>query len=387
MILQLHTQKVSAQERETLKRALEAAKADLAVAQKELKKAGGVKVVYKDHPVDQEKIITTNVDSMQQIKSLQRDLATAQVTIANLQNAKMKTTANDKIIEKVVYKDRPIVQEKIVEKVVYKDRTAPKVTEKVVYKDREVVKEKVVYKDRPVMQEKVVYKDRPIVQEKIVEKVVYKDRTAPKVTEKVVYKDREVVKEKVVYKDRPVIQEKVVYKDRPIVQEKIVEKVVYKDRPVIQEKVVYKDRPVVQEKIVEKVVYKESPVSVNKPKTIVKAEQTKQQPVKHQVNSVPAIDDQKRRQADKLALDTERKKSISDAVIKKSSPSAYRMATNATIYSAPNGTKADIWESGRSFTSGTSYDGWVKITGYFVNRVWQPASEELWVKESDVIRR
>jgi hypothetical protein len=29
----------------------------------------------------------------------------------------------------------------------------------------------------------------------------------------------------------------------------------------------------------------------------------------------------------------------------------------------------------------------VKITGYFVDRVWQPAEEEMWVKESDVIRR
>jgi len=45
LISQLHTQKVSAQERETLKRALESAKADLLVAQKELKKAGGVKII------------------------------------------------------------------------------------------------------------------------------------------------------------------------------------------------------------------------------------------------------------------------------------------------------------------------------------------------------
>jgi len=48
---------------------------------------------------------------------LQRDLATAQTTIANLQNATPKTVTKDKIIEKVVYRDRPIEHEKIVEKI------------------------------------------------------------------------------------------------------------------------------------------------------------------------------------------------------------------------------------------------------------------------------
>ncbi len=270
LILQLHTQRVSTQERETLKRALETAKADLLVAQKELKKAGGVKIVYKDRPVEKEKIVTKTVESTEQINSLQRDLAAAQTTIANLQNTKMKTVTNDKIVEKVVYRDRPVVQEKIVEKVVYKDRP--------------VAKEKMV--------EKVVYKDRPVVQEKIVEKIVYKDRPAAKekVIEKVVYKDREVVKEKIVYKDRPIIQEKVVYKDRPVVQEKIVEKIVYKDRPAAKEKSI----------------------------TIVKAEATKQQPVKQQVSKskTTTIDEEKRRQADKLALETERKKSMAVHLLK-----------------------------------------------------------------------
>lgn len=346
MILQLHAQKVSTQERETLKRTLEATKAELAVAQKELKKAGGEKIVYKDRPVVKEKIVVKSVESNEQIKSLQNDLATAQATITNLQNAKVKTVTNNKITEKIVYRDRPVVQEKIVEKIVYKDRPAPKekVVEKVVYKDRDLVKEKIVYKDRPVIQEKIVYKDRPVVQEKIVEKIVYKDRPVPK--------------------------------------EKVVEKVVYKDRPVIQEKIVYKDRPVIQEKIVDKIVYKELPAQKNTVKTIVKAEEIKQQ-----VSNTKVIDEQKRRQADKAALEAERKKSILNPVVKKSSPSAYRMAINATVYSAPNGAKVDTWESGRSFTSGTSSEGWVKITGYFVNRVWQSADEELWVKEGDVIRR
>jgi hypothetical protein len=277
LILQMHMQRVSIEERDTLKHALESAKSELLVAQKELKKAGGVKIVYKDHPVVQ-----------------------------------------DKIVEKVVYKDCPAVKDKIVEKI--------------------------VYKDRPVIQEKIVYKDRPTVKEKVVEKVVYKDR--------------------------------------PVVQEKIVEKVVYKDRPIIKEKVV--------EKVVEKTVYKEPAVVKNSPKTVLKAEAIKQEPIKKQVIDTKIIDEQKRRQADKIALELERKKSAKVAVaptVKRASPSAYRMATIASIYNAPNGTKIDMWEAGRSFTSGTSSNGWVKITGYFVNRVWQSADEDYWVKESEVIKR
>ena len=321
LISQLHTQKVSTQERETLKRAVETAKAELLVAQKALKQAGGVKTVYKDRPVVQEKIVTKTIESNEKITSLQRDLATAQVTIANLQNIPLKT-AKDKIIEKVVYRDRPVEHEKIVEKIVYRDRP--------------IAKEKVV--------EKIVYKDRPVMQEKIVEKVVYRDR--------------------------------------PIEHEKIVEKIVYRDRPIAKEKVL--------EKVVEKTVYKELKVPKSVPKTVLKAEAIRQEPLKKQVVDIKVTDEQKRRQADKLALELERKKStkpVSGTSIKRSAPSAYRMATIASIYNAPNGTKVDMWEAGRSFTSGTSNGGWVKITGYFVNRVWQSADEDYWVKESDVIRR
>ena len=334
LISQLHTQRVSTQERETLKHALESAKADLLIAQKELKKAGGVKIVYKDRPVVQEKIVTKTVESNEKINTLQRDLAAAQTTITNLQSTTVKTVTKDKIVEKVVYRDRPIEHEKIVEKIVYRDRPT--------------AKEKII--------EKVVYKDRSVVQEKIVEKVVYKDRP--------------IEKEKIV--------EKVVYKDRPVVQEKIVEKVVYKDRPIVKEKVV------------EKIVYKELEVPKNTPKTLLKAEAIKQQPVKQHVIDTKTMDEQKRRQADKLALELERQKSaktVSATTLKRVAPSAYRMATIASIYNAPNGTKVDMWEAGRSFTSGTSSGGWVKITGYFVNRVWQSADEEYWVKESDVVKR
>lgn len=352
-----------------------------------------------------------------------------------------------KPVERVVYRDRPV--EKGSEKVIYKDR----IVEKVVYRDRNITKpvEKVIYRDRPIEKvvEKVVYRDRPV--EKPVEKVVYKDRVIEKPVEKIVYKDKVVYKdrpvekivEKVVYKDRPIEKpiEKVIYKDRMI--EKPVEKIVYKD------KVIYKDRPV--EKIVEKIVYKEKPVEkvvykeriVEKPvervvtKTVESGERIKalEAKLKSAELKIAAYDKEKKsaasnasleRQIDTLALELERQKSINEklkqvskpamkkgsavatvekqanpsaikvvnepkkAVQKsKNSASAYRMASDATIYNAPGGAAVDKWEARRSFTAGDPINGWVKITGYFVNRVWQPAgdNENLWVKESDVIRR
>lgn len=65
------------------------------------------------------------------------------------------------------------------------------------------------------------------------------------------------------------------------------------------------------------------------------------------------------------------------------------MATDAPIYNAPGGRQIDTWEAKRSFTAGNPSGGWVHITGYFVNRVWQSTKddENLYVKESDVIRR
>jgi predicted nucleic acid-binding Zn-ribbon protein len=148
---------------------------------------------------------------------------------------------------------------------------------------------------------------------------------------------------------------------KTVIKEKIVEKVVYKDRLIPQEKVVekivYKDRPVIQEKIVEKVVYKDRPVAAVAEKV-----------------------------TPKTAVESKTPLTAAEPV-KKSAPCVYRMASDAPIYSAPGGHVVDTWEARRSFTSGTAANGWVKITGYFVNRVWTRADQELWVKESDVIKR
>jgi hypothetical protein len=323
LVSQNHAAKVSQEERKMLQRALLQTKEELAKTQKALKNAGVTKTIYKDKPVVQEKIVE---------KIIYRDNPTVnQIAPAGVAKPVEKIIYKDKIVEKIVYRDNPSVTKSVEPKIIYKD--------KIVYRDK-------VIASGP-CEPKIVYKD------KIVEKIVYKEKSAP----------TKVVESKVVYKDK--IVEKVVYKERPASQEKTIEKAVVKEKPIEKTKVAAK--------------------TTLKPPALV----SKTAPVKISQN------DQNQRQIDKLALERERQLSAlktpiavkSDTVVKKGSPSAYRFATNAGVYNGINGTKIDMWEQGRSFTSGTSSSGWVKITGYFVDRVWQPAEEEMWVKESDVIRR
>ncbi|MDP1785090.1 MAG: hypothetical protein Q8K81_06660 [Sulfuricurvum sp.] len=420
---QLHTQKVSGQEREMLKRALVSAKGELALAQKELRGGSSQAVKMREElkaakaalatlqsaPSKihvSEKIVTKVVEPTEKIRALQTQLNSANLAIAQLRSSPSKV-------------QQPQIVTKVVES-----------TPKVVYKDRIVTQEKVVYKDRPV--EKVVIKT---VEPTAKVQALTRELSSAKTTianlknsgAKVVYKDRIVTQEKVVYKDRLV--EKVVIKTveptakvqaltRELSSAKTTianlknsgAKVVYKDRIVTQEKVVYKDRPV--EKVVIKTVIQEK----------------------------PTMDENARRQIDKLSLELERAKTlnlklsrdlakgaikhsttatlaplpatkpvlrsaaktVTPPALKSAAPAAvhtsssskkssgvYRMASNASIYNGPNGRVIDTWEARRSFTAGNPSDGWIHITGYFVNRVFQAASDEenLWVRESDTIRR
>ena len=71
----------------------------------------------------------------------------------------------------------------------------------------------------------------------------------------------------------------------------------------------------------------------------------------------------------------------------KTKPSTYRLVTNADIYDSIDGDRVEEWESGTSFTSNVKTDSWVKITGFFINRVWVKSRSSMWVKLSDVIKR
>ena len=45
------------------------------------------------------------------------------------------------------------------------------------------------------------------------------------------------------------------------------------------------------------------------------------------------------------------------------------------------------WENKSSFTSSLMTENWIKITGYFVDKQWKKAAEELWVKKINTIKR
>lgn len=73
--------------------------------------------------------------------------------------------------------------------------------------------------------------------------------------------------------------------------------------------------------------------------------------------------------------------------IEKFKASAFRLNKNAVIYNGINGKELEEWSEGTSFTSSVKTQNWVKVTGYFVNKVWMRSSKEIWVKLSDVIKR
>lgn len=228
------------------------------------------------------------------------------------------------------------------------------------------------------------------VAEKIVEKVVYKDRIVEP-TEKVAALQRELSAAQA-----SIANLKKGAKTAP--QEKIVEKVVYKDR--IVEKVVYKDRPVVQEKIVEKVVVKNNDATEKLNRALEqKLAENEAQIAKLKASSHKLVAPKTTKLTAPSVAAAEKPKTLKAPEVKtaaatatttkKGGSSAYRIAGNAPIYNAPGGSQVDTWEDRRSFTAGNPSGGWVHITGYFVNRVWQPTApgENLYVRESDVIRR
>lgn len=68
-------------------------------------------------------------------------------------------------------------------------------------------------------------------------------------------------------------------------------------------------------------------------------------------------------------------------------PRAFRLKVDSDIYDSINGNKISKWQKGTSFTSNQETDEWVKITGYFVNKKWKKAEQEMWIKKSQVFKR
>ena len=68
--------------------------------------------------------------------------------------------------------------------------------------------------------------------------------------------------------------------------------------------------------------------------------------------------------------------------------SPFRLKADADIYDAPGGNIVAHWEERTSFTSNQKRNGWIRITGYFVEKKWRPSGEEsLWVEETLARRR
>jgi len=67
--------------------------------------------------------------------------------------------------------------------------------------------------------------------------------------------------------------------------------------------------------------------------------------------------------------------------------SAFRLNKNAHIYGNLNARILYDWEKDTSFTSNRKTNQYMKITGYFKNKIWTKASRELWVKISDTTKR
>jgi len=67
--------------------------------------------------------------------------------------------------------------------------------------------------------------------------------------------------------------------------------------------------------------------------------------------------------------------------------SSFRVNKEAKIYDGVDAKVIGTWEDRRSFTSNQREGKWIKITGYFVEKVWQPSQKEMWIKSCNVINR
>ncbi|EQB40519.1 hypothetical protein M947_01590 [Sulfurimonas hongkongensis] len=81
------------------------------------------------------------------------------------------------------------------------------------------------------------------------------------------------------------------------------------------------------------------------------------------------------------------KENQKEEVIVKTKPTTFRLKNDSKIYSTLDKEEIYVWEKGRSFTSNVKTQNFVMITGYFIDKKWQKAGEELWIKRVDVFER
>lgn len=65
----------------------------------------------------------------------------------------------------------------------------------------------------------------------------------------------------------------------------------------------------------------------------------------------------------------------------------FRLSKDANIYDEKNGEILYTWEEGTSFTSSKRTDKMIKVTGYFVDKIWRSSEKAMWVKNEDAFER
>jgi len=172
-------------------------------------------------------------------------------------------------------------------------------------------------------------------------------------------KVKENTKNTVVMKNIPIVKIKEKKKKTLVIKEKTIENII----------LVNCEEPNPFPKLVMKKEFLQENEKVNK---TMKLSKEKKSVIKKELREIKKIVEPKRKEVQKL----ERFKA-----------SAFRFNKIATVYDRVNGKKLYEWEEGTSFTSSIKTQNWIKITGYFVDRVWMRSSKELWVKSADVIKR
>ena len=89
----------------------------------------------------------------------------------------------------------------------------------------------------------------------------------------------------------------------------------------------------------------------------------------------------------KLKLKQQQEKHINVKAIRKTKASSFRLNKDAIIYDNVDGKKILNWDKKTSFTSNIRTDKWIKITGYFVDRIWKKSKKNMWIKTSDTTLR
>jgi len=69
------------------------------------------------------------------------------------------------------------------------------------------------------------------------------------------------------------------------------------------------------------------------------------------------------------------------------SAQTYRLNKDADVYDCIEGSVVQTWEQRTSFTSNYKEGDWIKVTGFFVDKVWQKAQQELWLHSNDADKR